>query len=80
MIPCSNRTISGIEVGRERPSRQMVIAIERALKLPADVLVDIYDLMEASRSAPPKVARWRTSSRTTENGGHCVEVTAINAE
>jgi transcriptional regulator with XRE-family HTH domain len=49
MTPCSDKTISGAEVGRDRPSRPMVIALERALKLPPDVLIDIYDLMENER-------------------------------
>jgi transcriptional regulator with XRE-family HTH domain len=34
MIPCSDKTISAGETGRDRPSREMVVAIEKALDLP----------------------------------------------
>jgi hypothetical protein len=34
-----------METGRERPSRQMTAAIERALKLSEKSLIDIYDAL-----------------------------------
>jgi transcriptional regulator with XRE-family HTH domain len=46
-IPCSDKTISALETGRDRPSRQMIVAIEKALGLSPGALVDIFDLLDA---------------------------------
>lgn len=62
MIPCSDRTISGIETGRDRPSREMVIAIERALKLSPGALVDLYDLLDIE-SLPRWARDWFAEER-----------------
>src|SRR3954463_1033168 len=46
-IPCSDKTLSAIETGRDRPSRPMIVAIEQALGLSPGALVDIFDLLDA---------------------------------
>ncbi len=62
LIPCSDKTISAIEVERDRPSREMVIAIERALELSEDALLDLYDLLE-SESLPGWMRDWIVEER-----------------
>jgi transcriptional regulator with XRE-family HTH domain len=61
-IPCSDKTISAIETGRERPSREMVAAIERALEVSDGALVDLYDLLE-HESLPRWVRDWLVEER-----------------
>jgi transcriptional regulator with XRE-family HTH domain len=62
MIPCSDKTISAIETGRDRPSREMIVAIERTLELPPEALVDLYDLLDAE-SLPSWMRDWLTEER-----------------
>jgi transcriptional regulator with XRE-family HTH domain len=62
LIPCSDRTISAIETGRERPSREMVVAVERALRISPDALVDLYDLLD-SESLPGWMRDWVIEER-----------------
>jgi transcriptional regulator with XRE-family HTH domain len=62
MTPCSDKTISGIETGSDHPSRDMVIAIERALKLSLGALVDLYDLSN-EESLPPWARDWFVEER-----------------
>jgi transcriptional regulator with XRE-family HTH domain len=62
LIPCSDRTISAIETGRERPSREMVVAVERALGISPDALVDLYDLLDAE-SLPGWMRDWVLEER-----------------
>jgi transcriptional regulator with XRE-family HTH domain len=45
-VPCSDKTISAIETGRERPSEKLIIAIETALGVPPGALKDLYDRMD----------------------------------
>ncbi|MEV0398770.1 helix-turn-helix transcriptional regulator [Actinoallomurus sp. NPDC050550] len=61
-IPCSDKTISAIETGRERPSREMVIAIEKALNVSDGALVDLFDLLE-HESLPRWVRDWLVEER-----------------
>lgn len=61
-IPCSDKTISAIETGRERPSRQMIVAIEEALKLSKYALVDIYELLD-SEGIPGWMRDWVLEER-----------------
>ncbi len=56
-VPCSDRTISAIEVGRDRPSLEMVVGIEKALDLSEDALVDLYELLNAE-SLPGWMRDW----------------------
>jgi DNA-binding XRE family transcriptional regulator len=62
LIPCSDKTISAIETGRERPSREMTVAVERALKLPPQALEDIYDLLDVE-SLPSWMRDWVVEER-----------------
>jgi transcriptional regulator with XRE-family HTH domain len=62
MIPCSDKTISAGEIGRDRPSREMVVAIERALDLSPDALVDLYDLLD-TESLPGWMRDWLIEER-----------------
>jgi transcriptional regulator with XRE-family HTH domain len=62
MIPCSDKTISAIETGRERPSREMALAIERTLDLPPDTLLDLYDLLDIE-SLPRWMRDWVVEER-----------------
>jgi transcriptional regulator with XRE-family HTH domain len=62
MIPCSDKTISAGETGRDRPSREMVVAIEKALDLSPDALVDLYDLLDAE-SLPGWMRDWLVEER-----------------
>jgi transcriptional regulator with XRE-family HTH domain len=62
MIPCSDKTLSAIETGRDRPSREMVVAIETALSLPPGTLVDLFDLAD-SESLPRWVRDWLAEER-----------------
>jgi transcriptional regulator with XRE-family HTH domain len=62
MIPCSDKTISAAETGRDRPSQEMVIAIETALDLSQDALVDIYDLLDIE-SLPGWMRDWVVEER-----------------
>jgi transcriptional regulator with XRE-family HTH domain len=62
LIPCSDRTISAIDTGRERPSREMVVAVERALRISPDALVDLYDLLDAE-SLPGWMRDWLVEER-----------------
>ncbi|MGH3377027.1 MAG: helix-turn-helix domain-containing protein [Actinoallomurus sp.] len=62
LIPCSDKTISAIETGRERPSKDMVVAIERGLELPPEVLVDLYDLLDIE-SLPRWMRDWVVEER-----------------
>lgn len=64
LIPCSDKTISAIEVTRERPSRGLVGAIERALKVSENALLDLYDLMEGE-SLPGWMRDWVAEERRT---------------
>jgi transcriptional regulator with XRE-family HTH domain len=66
MIPCSDKTISAIETGRERPSREMVVAIERALDLSPDALVDLYDLLDAE-SLPGWMRDWVVEEQSSSS-------------
>lgn len=61
-IPCSDKTISAIETGRERPSREMVAAIERALKTSDGALVDLFDLLD-QESLPRWIRDWLIEER-----------------
>jgi len=61
-IPCSDKTISAIETGRERPSRQMATAIEREPKVSENALLDIFDLLE-SESLPGWMRDWVVEER-----------------
>jgi transcriptional regulator with XRE-family HTH domain len=61
-VPCSDKTISAIETGRERPSREMTVAIEHALGLPPDTLVDLYDLLDVE-SLPRWMRDWVAEER-----------------
>jgi transcriptional regulator with XRE-family HTH domain len=61
-IPCSDKTVSAIEVGRDRPSRQMLIAIEEALGVSKGALVDIFDLLD-SESLPGWMRDWIIEER-----------------
>lgn len=64
MIPCSDKTLSAIETGRERLSRGMVVAIETSLDLPPGTLVDLFDL--ADNESLPRWARdWFAEERRT---------------
>ncbi len=63
LIPCSDKTISAIETYRDRPSRQMVIAIEKALHLSEGALVDLYDLLEGE-SLPGWMRDWIVEERS----------------
>ena len=56
-IPCSDKTISAIETGRDRPSREMIVAIEEAMELSKGALVDIFDLLD-SESLPGWMRDW----------------------
>jgi len=62
MIPCSDKTISAIETGRDRPSREMIVAVEAALGLPPEALVDLYDLLDAE-SLPSWMRDWLVEER-----------------
>lgn len=62
LIPCSDKSISAIETGRDRPSYGMVEAIERALKLPEGVLLDLFDLLD-SESLPRWIRDWLAEER-----------------
>jgi transcriptional regulator with XRE-family HTH domain len=62
LIPCCDRTISAIETGRERPSRPMVVAVEKALRISPDALVDLYDLLDAE-SLPGWMRDWVIEER-----------------
>lgn len=62
LIPCSDKTISAIETGRERPSREMIVAVEAALTLPPEALVDIYDLLDIE-SLPSWMRDWLIEER-----------------
>jgi transcriptional regulator with XRE-family HTH domain len=62
MIPCSDKTISAIETGRDRPSREMIVAVEAALGLPPDALIDLYDLLDAE-SLPSWMRDWLVEER-----------------
>jgi transcriptional regulator with XRE-family HTH domain len=62
LIPCSDKTISAIETTRERPSRQMVNAIEKALKVSEQALVDLFDLLEGE-SLPGWMRDWIVEER-----------------
>ena len=62
LVPCSDKTLSAIETGRERPSRGMVLAIEKALDLPPESLVDLYDLMD-EESMPGWMRDWLVEER-----------------
>jgi DNA-binding XRE family transcriptional regulator len=62
MIPCSDKTISAIETGRERPSKEMVAAIERTLELPPEALIDLYDLLDVE-SLPRWMRDWVAKER-----------------
>jgi transcriptional regulator with XRE-family HTH domain len=62
MIPCSDKTISAIETGRDRPSREMVAAIEKALNLTPDSLLDLFDLLD-SESLPGWMRDWLVEER-----------------
>lgn len=42
-VPCSDKTISAIETGRDRPSEKMIIAIETALGVPSGTLKELHD-------------------------------------
>ena len=66
LIPCSDKTISANETGRERPSREMVIAIERALDLPPEALVDLYDLLDVE-SLPRWMRDWVAEERRSNS-------------
>jgi transcriptional regulator with XRE-family HTH domain len=61
-IPCSDKTISANETGRERPSREMVIAIEKALALSQGALVDLYELLDIE-SLPGWMRDWLEEER-----------------
>jgi transcriptional regulator with XRE-family HTH domain len=61
-IPCSDKTISAAETGRERPSREMVVAIEKALGLSEDALADLYDLLDIE-SLPGWMRDWLVEER-----------------
>lgn len=61
-IPCSDKTVSAIETGRERPSRQMIVALEEALELSKYALVDIYDLLD-SEGVPYWMRDWVVEER-----------------
>ena len=63
LIPCSDKTISAIETGRDRPSREMIVAVEAALGLPPDALVDLYDLLDAE-SLPSWMRDWLVEERS----------------
>jgi transcriptional regulator with XRE-family HTH domain len=63
LIPCSDKTISAIETGRDRPSREMIVAVEAALGLPPDALVDLYDLLDAE-SLPSWMRDWVVEERS----------------
>lgn len=52
-----DKTISAVEVSRERPSRDLVIAIESALGLPPETLVDLYELLDVE-SLPRWMRDW----------------------
>jgi transcriptional regulator with XRE-family HTH domain len=56
-IPCSDKTISAAETGRERLSREMVLAIEAALHLSEGALLDLYDLLDVE-SLPGWMRDW----------------------
>lgn len=62
LIPCSDKTISAIETGRDRPSREMIVAVEAALGLPPDALVDLYDLLDVE-SLPSWMRDWLVEER-----------------
>jgi transcriptional regulator with XRE-family HTH domain len=62
LIPCSDKTISAIETCRDRPSREMVVAIEKALALSEGALVDLYDLLEGE-SLPGWMRDWLVEER-----------------
>ncbi len=62
LIPCSDKTISANETGRDRPSREMIVAIERALELPPQALTDIYDLLDIE-SLPGWMRGWLGEER-----------------
>jgi transcriptional regulator with XRE-family HTH domain len=62
MIPCSDKTISAAETGRDRPSRGMVVAIEKTLGLSQDALVDLYDLLDLE-SLPGWMRDWLVEER-----------------
>jgi transcriptional regulator with XRE-family HTH domain len=61
-IPCSDKTISAIETGRDRPSREMIVAIEEAMELSRGALVDIFDLLD-SESLPGWMRDWLAEER-----------------
>ncbi len=61
-IPCSDKTISAIETGRDRPSRQMTTAIEEALGLSKGALTDIFDLLDVE-SLPGWMRSWVVEER-----------------
>src|SRR3569833_2276220 len=56
-IPCSDKTTSAAETGRERLSREMVLAIEAALHLSEGALLDLYDLLDVE-SLPGWMRDW----------------------
>ena len=62
IIPCSDKTLSAIETGRERPSRQMATAIEKALKVSENALLDLFDLLE-NESLPGWMRDWLVEER-----------------
>jgi transcriptional regulator with XRE-family HTH domain len=62
LIPCSDKTLSAIETGRERPSRQMATAIEKALKVSENALLDIFDLLDGE-SLPGWMRDWVVEER-----------------
>jgi transcriptional regulator with XRE-family HTH domain len=61
-IPCSDKTISAIETGRDRPSKEMVVAIEKALDVSENALVDIFDLLDGE-SLPGWMRDWFIEER-----------------
>jgi transcriptional regulator with XRE-family HTH domain len=61
-IPCSDKTISAIETGRDRPSLEMVIAIEKALGVSQDALVDLFELLDGE-SLPGWMRDWVLEER-----------------
>jgi transcriptional regulator with XRE-family HTH domain len=61
-IPCSDKTISAAETGRERPSRAMVIAVEAALRLSEGALLDLYELLDVE-SLPRWTRDWAGEER-----------------
>jgi transcriptional regulator with XRE-family HTH domain len=62
LIPCSDKTISAIETSRERPSKEMTVAIERTLDLPPEALIDLYDLLDVE-SLPRWMRDWVVEER-----------------